>query len=242
MITRNHIFQVILLIPLASKAQHTTQHFNVIWAGYNNTIRFNKKWSLVSDAQLRTKDWAAQWMLYDIRSGLSYNINEQVAVTGGFALFRNAQYVGSQHFFKNEWRPWEEISYQLKLNKINLLQRLRTEQRFIQEVVNNKKTENYQYIFRLRYRFEWQFPLKENRFMLLAGNEIMVNPGYINNTLFFDQNRTYAGINFKFNSKNNLQCQYIKIFQWYSNTNVLDDQNVIRLNFIQQFNFRKSQR
>jgi len=242
MIARHHIFFVILFMPSASKAQHNTEHTNVIWAGYNNTIRFTKNWSLVSDVQLRTKDWADKWLLYDVRSGLSYNINEKITVTGGLALFRNAQYESKQFFFKNEWRPWEEISYQLKLKKINLIQRLRTEQRFLQKVVNNKKTDNYQYIFRLRYRFELQFPLKENTINLLAGNEVMVNPGYINNTLFFDQNRTSAGINFKLNSNSGLQAQYVKIFQWHSNTSILEDQNVYRINFIQQFNFRKKKK
>ncbi len=239
MITRQHILFIILFLPFAAKAQHTTEHTNILWAGYNNTVQFNKKWSLASDAQVRTKDWAQKWLLYAIRTGLSYGINEHAAVTVGFAVFETAQYAGKDLFFKNEWRPYEELSYQLKLNKINLLQRLRTEQRFLQQVANNMKTNKYQYIFRLRYRFELQFPLKENLIKLLAGNEILINPAYLNNTLFFDQNRTFAGINFRLNSKTNLQCQYSKIFQWHSNTSVLEDQNVFRVNIYQQFNFKK---
>lgn len=240
MIIGKNIAIAILLLPVASTAQHTTQHINILWAGYNNTLRFNKKWSLVTDAQVRTTDWANKWLLYAFRSGLSYNFNDNFAVSSGLTLFRTAQYAGKDFFFKNEWRPWEEVSYNLKLNKTNFFQRLRTEQRFLQLTLNNKKTNSYQYIFRLRYKFEWQFPLQENNVRLLVGNEIMVNPGYISNTLFFDQNRTSAGINFKLNSNTNLQCQYIKIFQWHSSTSVLEDQNVFRVNIIQQFNFRKN--
>ncbi len=239
MITKQYIAFIILFLPIAAKAQHTTVHTNILWAGYNNTIRFNKKWSLVNDLQVRTKDWADKWLLYAIRTGLSYNINDNAAVTAGFTVFESAQYEGNDFFFKNEWRPWEQVSYQLKLKKINLLQRLRTEQRFLQQVVNNRKTNIYQYIFRLRYRFEWQFPLTENTITLIAGNEILVNPGYLNNSLFFDQNRTFAGINFKLSTTTNLQCQYIKIFQWRSTTSVLEDQNAFRVNVYQQFNTRK---
>ena len=239
MLAKKHIAFIILLMPIASKAQRTHVHTNVLWASYGNTIRFNKKWSLVNDVQVRTKDWADKWLLYAIRTGLNYNINEHVAVTGGLTLFESAQYAGKDLFFKNEWRPWEELSYQLKIKKINLLQRLRTEQRFLQQTVNNQKTNNYQYIFRLRYRFEWQFPLKDDNIKLLAGNEIFLNPGYLNNSLFFDQNRTFTGISFKLSANTNLQAQYLKIFQWRSNTSVLEDQNAFRVNIYQQFRTRK---
>lgn len=240
MIAGKNIALIILLLPVTSKAQHTTQHTNLLWAGYYNTMRFNKKWSLASDAQLRTKDWANEWSQLLVRSGLTYGLNNNFSVTGGFAFFKNAQYLNKDLLLKNEWRPWQEIFYQLSLHEINFSQRLRTEQRFLQIVKNNQLSKNYQYIFRLRYKFDWQFPIKQNEIKLLVGNEIMVNPGKINNSLFFDQNRTSAGINFKMNSATNLQCQYIKIFQWHSNTSVQEDQNVFRLNIIQQFKLKKN--
>ncbi|HEV8084430.1 MAG TPA: DUF2490 domain-containing protein [Chitinophagaceae bacterium] len=239
MITKKHIAFIILFLPIATKAQHTTVHSNVLWAGYGNAIRFNNKWSLLNDVQVRTNHWADKWLLYAIRTGLSYSINDNAAVTAGFTLFKSAQYEGSDLFFKNEWRPWEEVSYKIKIKKINLLQRLRTEQRFLQQVINNRKANIYKYIFRLRYRFEWQFPLTQNTIKLIAGNEILVNPGYLNSSLFFDQNRTFAGINFKLSTTTSLQCQYTKIFQWRSTTSVLEDQDVLRVNVYQQFNTRK---
>jgi hypothetical protein len=231
---------LILLLPFASNAQHKTTHTNMLWEGYYNTMNFNKTWSLLSDAQIRTRDWTKQWSQILVRSGLNYKINDHTAVTAGFAFFKNAQYSNKELFLKNEWRPWQEFSYQVKLHKINFSQRLRTEQRFLQQVVNNEKANDYQYIFRLRYRFEFQMPLKENNIIILAGNEVLVNPEYLNNSLFFDQNRAFAGLNCKVNSNSTFQFQYVKIFQWHSNTSVLDDQNVFRINLLQQFNLRKS--
>lgn len=231
-----------LFVPFTAKAQHTTIHTHVLWAGYGNYFRFSKKWSLMSDAQVRTIQWTDKWLLYGFRAGLAYNLGHNLAVGSGLTLFESAQYYGDSYFFKNEWRPWEELSYQVKIKETNLLQRLRTEQRFLQQVINNRKSKNYQYIFRLRYRFEWQFPLKENNIRLLAGNEILVNPGYLNNTLFFDQNRTFAGLSFKLSTNTTLQAQYMKIFQWRSSTSVLEDQNAFRLNIYQQFNSRKLNR
>ena len=242
MTIQKNIVLAILLFPAASGAQHTTQHTNMFWGGYYNTIRLTHKWSIASDAQLRTKDWASKWSQLLIRSGLVYSFNNNFSVTGGLAFFKNAQYADKELLLKNEWRTWQELFYQVAIHKINLVQRLRTEQRFLQQVVDNKKINSYQYIFRLRYKFEWQFPLDENNTRLLIGNEIMVNPGYLNSKSFFDQNRTSSGINFKLNSVTNLQCQYIKIFQWHSSTSVLDDQNVFRVNIFQQFNFKKSKK
>lgn len=241
MVTRQHIVFIILVMNLSSKAQHKTEHTNMLWTGYYNTVRFNKNWSLVSDAQLRTKDWTEKWSQLLIRSGLNYAFNDHIAVTGGLAFFKNAQYVEKQLFLKNEWRPWQEISYQVKLNKINLTQRIRTEQRFLQQLVNTNLTKRYEYIFRCRYRFDLQIPLQENNLKLLIGNEVLVNPRYINTTRFFDQDRIFAALNYKVTDHTVLQLQYLKIFQWHSNTSVLDDANVFRVNIYQQFNFKKNQ-
>lgn len=239
MIARKYITGAILCLTLQSPGQHTVQHINMFWEGYYNTTRLNNKWSLASDAQIRTRDWTNKWSQLLIRSGVGYTINNRVAVTAGLAFFKNAQYAGKDLLLKNEWRPWQEVSYQLLLHKINFTQRLRSEERFLQLVQHNELSKKYQYIFRLRYKFEFQFPLKADNIKLLAGNEVMVNPGYIHRSLFFDQNRISAGINFKLNSTCSLQCQYVKIFQWHSNTSVMDDQNVVRINFIQQFNYLK---
>ena len=242
MTLQQNIVLAVLLFPGASGAQHTTQHTNMFWAGYYNTIRLPNNFSISSDGQLRTKDWTNKWSQLLVRSGLAYSFNNNFSVTGGLAFFKNAQYADKELLLKNEWRPWQELFYQLSLHKIKLVQRLRTEQRFLQQVVNNKKISSYQYIFRLRYKFEWQFSLDKNNTRLLIGNEIMVNPGYVNAKSFFDQNRTSSGINFTVNSATNLQCQYIKIFQWHRSTSILEDQNVFRVNIFQQFNFKKSKK
>lgn len=235
---RKFILLLFFIVPFFVKSQHTVKHLDIIWATYINTIQFNKKWALVSDAQVRTVDWANKWLLYGVRSGVNYTVNTHLTLEGGFLLFRTAQYVDKNYFFKNEWRPWQGVTYNIKFNQTNFFQRLRTEERFLQETFNNKKIDSYQYLFRVRYRFEGQFSLEKN-LKLLAGNEVFVNPGHLNDSLFFDQNRTAVGLSERLGAHSTLQAQYIKIFQWRSSSRILENQNVIRVNFIQQFNLKR---
>jgi hypothetical protein len=233
-----YIFSAVIFLSLSVKSQHTIYHTNMIWTGYYNAFSFNKNWSLINDAQLRTKDWIDKWSQILIRSGLSYKLNDKFSITAGFAFFKSAQSAGKDFLFKNEWRPWQEVSYQSHINKLNITQKLRTEQRFLQQVINNKLSTRYQYIFRLRYRFDLQIPVQKN-IKLIVGNEILVNPDYLNDKFFFDQNRIFGGANFKLNANTSLQLQYLKLIQWHSNTSVLDDVNVLRINIYQQFNFKR---
>lgn len=235
---RQLIFFIFLLIPAVSNAQHKTVHANLLWAGYYNTIQLNNHWSIVSDAQVRRRNWANQWSQILVRSGLSYSFNNNIAITGGMAFFKNAQYINTLLFLKNEWRPWQEISYQIKFSKTNLTHRLRTEERFLQQLLNNKLTGRYKHVFRLRYRVDWQLSLSEY-LKFGIGNEVLVNPGYLKNNRFFDQNRTFAGISSTLSPSTNLQFQYLKIFQWQSNSSQLEDQNIVRLNVIQRITFKK---
>lgn len=208
----------------------------MLWAGYYNTIRLNNKYSISTDIQFRTRNWAGKWAQQLIRSGINYKLNANTTATTGFAWFRHAQYSGEDIIFKNEWRPWQELSHGIKWNSVASTHRLRLEQRFIQQVVDGKKTNSYDYTTRLRYRFELQFPIK-GRVVPALVNEFMVNPGHMGSEQFLDQNRTFVGVNTKLSGATTLQLQYMKIFLWRVN-NILEDQNVLRLNIVQQFNLR----
>jgi hypothetical protein len=237
---RNYLAISIMCLPGISISQQTTKHYNILWAAFHNTMHLNNKWSVISDAQVRTIGWADQWLLYAFRTGLSYNGAKKFSYAAGIALFRNSVYDNKALlFFKNEWRPWEEVSHNLLISKhSSFLQRLRIEERFLQEVANNRLVHSYNFIIRLRYKFEWQYISPIRNVTFLAANEIFVNPGYSCSPNFFDQNRTFAGFSYKLNANSSFQNQYIKIFQWHNNTKILDDQNIIRITLIQQFNKR----
>lgn len=223
-----------LFISPALKAQYSTMHTQMLWFNYNNTVNINTKWSIVNDVQLRTREWVSHWSQFAIRSGVSYKFNNRFAATAGFTWFGNVRYFDEEPVVANEWRPWEEISYQVMGRKSIFIQRLRLEQRFLQQVVNGKKTKDYEKRQRLRYRFEFGIPLRNKKFEIHFGDEVMGSLNYISDNRFFDQNRIFAFVNFKLSDHTFFQYQFIKIHQWQPSRNTMESQDVFRFSIHQQ--------
>jgi hypothetical protein len=226
-------------MPAKFFAQHKTVHVNMLWFNYNNTIEFNSKWGMVSDVQLRTRDWARQWSVCAVRSGVTYRINNKFSVTAGFTWFGNVRYISDTAVLANEWRPWQEVTLQLHTGKGLLIQRVRTEQRFLQKLSGTSKKNEFEKRFRLRYRIEYSLPPLSKKTELHIGNEIMVNANYISDNRFFDQDRLFALINYKTSPSTFVQFQFIKLLQWQAAANTLEGQNVFRFSVHQFFSFKK---
>ena len=64
------VFFLVSLFYNTVNAQHTATHANMLWFNYNNTVFINDKWSIASDAQLRTRDWAGRWSQFAVRTVL----------------------------------------------------------------------------------------------------------------------------------------------------------------------------
>ena len=93
----------------------------------------------------------------------------------------------------------------------------------------------YVLTWRFRYRFDLQYPLlkRENKMIwFVIGNEVMINAGSNTISNYFDQNRSYLGINYEHNK--NLTCQFLSMHIWQPLTNgiTIDNISVIRFNII----------
>jgi hypothetical protein len=230
---------IAFILPAVVFAQHKTTHVNMLWINYNNTIELNKKWGLVNDVQLRTRDWARQWSVAALRSGVTYKLSNKFSLAAGFTWFGNVRYVSDTAVLANEWRPWQEASLQLHTGKGLLVQRIRTEQRFLQKLSGTHKLNDFEKRFRFRYRIEYTFPSLRKKVEVHVGNEIMFNINYISNNRFFDQNRTFALVNYKTSATTFVQFQFIKLLLWQAPVNTLEDQNVFRFSVHQSFSLKK---
>jgi Protein of unknown function (DUF2490) len=231
---RQSLFLLLFIFPVWLFSQRTVTHGNVLWANYNNSIRIDSNWSIINDVQLRTRDEWDKWSLVALRSGVAFKLNEKTMLTAGFAWFGTVHYFEEKRLLANEWRPWQELSVSSPLPSFKLIQRLRLEQRFLQTISAGKKLHAVETRHRLRYRFEFAYPVTQTLSMS-AGNEVMVNLNYINDTRFFDQNRLFLTLNKKLGAATFFQLQYIRLLQYRGVANVLEKNNVFRASIHQQF-------
>lgn len=231
------VLLLLFLIPASGRAQRQKIYTNGVWVCHFGTINLGPHYAIVTEAELHTKQWMHRWAEQVLDLSVSDRLNQSWRVAAGAAWYRSAQYLNS-FFFKNEWRGWQEASYFVRGSWV-FWQRLRAEERWLQEVQDGWKIPAYDYITRVRYRTELQKPLRNTALTAIIGNEFMCNPGRMGSDRFLDQNRTWAGLGLKVARYTTAQAQYMKMVQWRV-SNVLEDQNVFRLNIVQQFNNRKS--
>lgn len=231
-LNRIMLFLTMALKGFSQNSSSEIIHDNMLWVGYYNTINFNDKWSLNSDSQFRTKNGVKNNSQALIRTGLSYKINNKIDITSGFAHFR---FFITNERTRGEWRPWQEIKLTSNFGSVNLINRVRVEQRYIEGIIDSQPSNKYNFNFRFRYRLDMKIPINKEKeegknFYLLVGNEIMVNAGENINSNYFDQDRLFVGLNYELNKKITLQFQYMHIWQQLATGNTLMNLDVIRFN------------
>ncbi|HMG88603.1 MAG TPA: DUF2490 domain-containing protein [Chryseolinea sp.] len=132
-----------------------------------------------------------------------------------------------------EVRPVIEGAYEFPVRKVLIQQRLRIDNRFIEESQDQSVWEDSFYIFRFRYRLMARIPLKVNddgvtTIWLRLSEEIMLN----NKENTFDQNRLYASTEFVLNKKLTLETGYIYIYQQRFGTEDFFSRHVVRFSII----------
>jgi hypothetical protein len=229
------LYRIIMILTFAlngfsQNSSPAETHDKMLWVGYYNSIILDPKWSVNSDIQFRTKNWIHDFSQALIRSDISYKISDNVSASIGVAHFR---FFLDNETTRGEWRPWQEIKLSNKLGNLNLIQRVRLEQRFIEGITDNQPSGDYNFNVRFRYRFDLKFPLTKEKeegkkIYLLLGNEVMINAA--DGKTNFDQNRLFLALNYELNKKISLQAQYIHIWQNLSSSNTLLNLEVIRFN------------
>ncbi|HEX6892987.1 MAG TPA: DUF2490 domain-containing protein [Chryseolinea sp.] len=132
-----------------------------------------------------------------------------------------------------EVRPVIEGSYELPVRKILIQQRIRIDNRFIEESQDQSVWKDSFYVVRFRYRLQARIPLKTNddgvaTIQLRLSEEIMLN----NKENTFDQNRIYASTEFAVNKNLTLETGYIFIYQQRFGTEEFFSRHVLRFSII----------
>lgn len=212
-------------------------HFNSFWFSDFTKWNINNKWSLYLDIGLRGNKWVKEWSQQLIRPGLFYQCNSKLNIGGGLAYFKHF----SKNNNRNEYRFWQQLLLNHTIGRIKIANRFRLEQRCIQKIIDNKLSNNYSFINRLRYQLALQIPLNskklENKTIYAAvSDEIMFNYGKEIVYNYFDQNRFSFGLGYKYNEPLNIVLSYTTIILHKNKPNTFDNTNVILVSVYHNLN------
>lgn len=231
----------VILLPLIGQDRKIIKA-DMLWLGYFNSVRVSERFSVNSDAQVRTRN--SLWYNYLLRSGWVYKINNKLFGSAGLATFFYPQ-INDQNLLRTELRPWEELMLADFIGKIKVSHRFRAEQRFNQVIAKNSLTDDFAYNNRFRYKVDLQIPIFRNEKLshvisITLANEIMINTGKIIKYNYFDQDRLAIGFNYQANPAFTFQLQLMHIWQQQSNGYTLENDNVLRLNIYHSIYFKKN--
>ena len=245
---RKTILSVLLAfsLPLSGWSQQKQiTNEEQLWLGFFNQTRFSEKWGLWTDVHLRTKeDFVTQFSQGLVRVGLMYYLNNDAKLTAGYAFVNHFPSDNHKNISQPEHRPWQQLQWHSRFQKLRLMQWFRLEERFRRKILNDDKLgDGYLFNLRGRYNILAQFalgsqPFKPGTFSAVLSNEVFVNAGkqIVYNT--FDQNRFFAGFAYHLNSHDNLQFGYMNVFQQLATGDRYRSNHVARVFFFHNLDWR----
>lgn len=198
-----------LLSAVASGVRAQTSTFNA-WFFSNHQQKLSEKWNLLSDVQWRSSDRLKFLQTILIRPGLRYDFSKKQSVAVGYAYLGNWEETAGKRTFALEHRVWEQYNLKLTAGRIEINNRVRLEQRFLEA------SRGFDFAQRFRYYIRSQLPLvnRENftkGIYVALQNEIFLNiqNKEAANNRFFDQNRLYGFLGYRFSKKLDVETGYL---------------------------------
>lgn len=205
---------ILLMACQGAKAQDTRilseqQH---AWFLINGSKKINDKFSMLYDFQFRRDDLGMNWQQLLLRTGLGYNITDNLQGVVGYCFVETYPYgdFPVAHAFP-EHRIWEQLQTKQTIGKIGLTHRFRLEQRMI-GVSSTGEFQPFRFENRIRYMNRWTFPLKtweKNKLVLNVFDEVFLNFGKNVAYNVFDQNRISGNLGFVVSPRATVELGYM---------------------------------
>lgn len=201
---RGQLSVLITILLLSVQFSFAQQAQTLVWNTFQFPVKLSAKWQIHNDISYRTIGVSTSAFQYTFRTGIRRFINEKWNVATGLAFFfSRTSFDKTNHEFCREFRLWQEVVKENKLNKkLSLFSRFRTEERFF--AATSKKDESF--ALRFRYRMavvqtlfnKWKVQLANEYMRQLTGGEFV-----------FQQNRLGATAIYSVNTSTQLQAGYI---------------------------------
>jgi hypothetical protein len=239
---------LLLATLLAAAPAHAQKHYvqeRQTWLGVFNQTRFSDRWGLWAEGHLRLHDQFVRDLFQAVgRVGVTYYLTDDVRLTGGYAYVHHFP-DGARTVGQPEHRPWQQVQWFTRFPKVRLMQWVRLEERFRQQVVNNEELgSGFDFNYRTRFNTALFLPLTHKAFepgglQLLLNDEVMVNFGEQIRYNYFDQNRLFAGVVYQVSKHAQLQAGYMHLFQQLPAGDTYRNQHTIRVFYFHNLDLRK---
>jgi hypothetical protein len=215
-------------------------YYNQSWFSVNSTMRFTDHWGLMADFHVRKEFFWNEDYFYLVRLGAVNWINGKYPIAYGIAHLWLAPEPGNKTW-SNENRIYQQWSAAHREGIVQILHRIRTEQRWRDVIVNDQKTGEKQFSFRLRYlaSFNTKIFRDDNLPSFVLSDEVLVQFGKDIGINSFDQNRLFVGLKLLINSNLNFDIGYMNILQQKSTAYKYDSSDVFRVFFYYTPDFRE---
>jgi Protein of unknown function (DUF2490) len=237
------LLAIFFLSPLLTAAQRTreVQTQNHAWMSLNTQLRLTDKFGISADVHVRRTNFLNTNNFFLVRVGGIYYVNKQLSLGAGHAHMWLANQNEATELFSDENRLHQQIAFNQKAGKVQINQRLRIEERWIQRVINFVPVDQIRYTTRFRYQLTLNIPVSSNPKLpsLALSDELMMQTGkdiIYNN---FDQNRLFAGIRQQVSPALAFDFGYMRVWQQRLSGYQYNRNHTIRLFFYWQPDFRK---
>ena len=211
---------LIAFISLFNNALVFSQKSNpkfITWSTSITNVKTAEKISFLIEYQNRRNDFLSHKLQSLARLGVEYSFTKKITGTGGYAWFLTH----ISDFSFNEHRLWKQVTHNQSYKRIVFNQRLRAEQRFLENKTRNQSGEfvldGYNYNHRIRYRFMIILPINkksmENNTLFVSISDepfFRIEKNYKGNLL--ERNRFLGTVGWRFNEKYTFQLSYMNHF------------------------------
>lgn len=212
--TRKIVVAVLLLCAMLSGnntalAQRIQDPNTITWLASFNTIFLSKKVSLWAEYQWRREGLFTSWQQSLARVGLQYHFKNSTILTAGYGYIESfpfGDYPAGPHKIP-EHRFFEQVMWNNNMGRLQIVHRMRLEQRLLGKVNQKLSTydvDGYNYLNRMRYQIRLVYPLNHattipKTWYAVSFDELFIGFGSNVNQNVFDQNRIAGGIGYQFN-------------------------------------------
>lgn len=218
------------------------------WFMYFGDHKFSNKWGVHLEAQFRRNEIITKPQQLLLRTGINYHFNSNVFATVGYGFVETYPYgeFPAKRKFP-ESRIWEQIQIKNQIEKFEVINRFRLEQRLIKSPVligNDYELAEATFTNRMRLLNKVSVPFKgktiaDKSFYVTAYDELMVSFGKNVALNIFDQNRAYLAIGYKIPKIGRLELGYLNQILIKSDGKKVENNHTLQIGLSSTIDFYK---